>query len=217
MILQVKHFIHSSYFDSFGRRLHSDLLDRLERTTATIRGRQAERFPRDTVLEMYLSSTPSSFSSSLFFCSGNRNAKDAEMKRVLPSTIRRPHRLPLQPDCSVFVSSRSSFSFVPRVFPLLSSQPEQGEKEFTERVPRARSLLSDITFILFRALSLSGRCPCSSILSSTSRFVSSRLYRLRVRDQNRSESPRYLRQYPSRSTISWSTISRQERAVYIPL
>lgn len=62
------------------------------------------------------------------------------MKRVLPSTIRRPHRLPPQSDCSVFVSSRSSFSFVPRVFPLLSSQPEQGEKEVHRASPRARSL-----------------------------------------------------------------------------
>lgn len=112
MILQVKYFIHSLYFDSFGRRLHSDLLDRLKQ--ATIRGRQAERFPRDTVLEMYLPSTLSSFSS-FFFCSGNRNAKDAEMKRVLPSTIRRPHRLPPQLDCSVFVLSWPSSSFVPRV------------------------------------------------------------------------------------------------------
>lgn len=37
-------------------------------------------------------------------------------------------------------------------FPLLSSQPEQGEEEFSEQVLGRRSFLSDITFILFSSL-----------------------------------------------------------------
>jgi len=149
MIVQVKHFIHSSYFDSFGRRLHSDLLDRLER--ATIRSRQAERFSRDTVLKMYFLPLRLLFLL-LFFCSGNRNAKDAEMKRVLPSTIRRPHRLPPQLDCSVFVSSRSSFSFVPRVS--RCSRHSQNEEKRNSQSKFSRQALALVGYYFYSVSSL---------------------------------------------------------------
>lgn len=150
MILQVKHFIHSSYFDSFGRRLHSDLLDRLEQ--ATIHSREAERFSRDTVLEMYLPSTPSSFPSSIFLlreskCKGCRNEEGTSVhnsKTSSPSASTRLFCLRLVTVVALLCSS--SFS-------LLSSQPEREEKEFSEQVLGRRSLLSDITFILFQASS----------------------------------------------------------------
>lgn len=118
MILQIEHFIRPPYFDSFAR-LHSDLLDNLEQ--ATIRGRQAERFPRDTILEMYLSSILSSFSSSsssLFFllgeseCKGCRNEEGTSVHnsktsspsasaRIVPSSSRHGCRSPLFLEFSV--------------------------------------------------------------------------------------------------------------------
>lgn len=110
------------------------------------------------------------------------------MKRVLPSTIRRPHRLPppgpIVP--SSFRHARRS-PFIPRDSPRRCSRRsrERREKEFSlserRRVLAGRSSLSDITFILFRASSLPRTTlfPRSCVLSSSSRFVSSRLYHSR--------------------------------------
>lgn len=127
-----------------------------------------------------------------FFSAWNRNAKDAEMKRVLPSTIRRPHRLPSRPDCSVFVSSWQSFSFVPRVSRCSVTAGTERKGILPEQVLANAHPCRILLLFCFepRRCPSRGPCPCSSILSSSSRFVSSRLYRSAVRDQNRSESPR---------------------------
>lgn len=129
------------------------------------------------------------------------------MKRVLPSTIRRPHRLPPSASSStrlfylrlvMAVALLCSFEF-----PVALVAAGTKRKGILRISPRGRSPLSDITFILFRASSLPGRRSFSSILSSSSRFVSSRLYRSRVRDQNWSQSLRY-----RDGILLWSTISR---------
>lgn len=118
------------------------------------------------------------------------------MKRVLPSTIRRPHRLPPRPDCPVYVSSRSSCSFVPRVSLSSCSTRRRDRNDEKRNSPRAessssRTRLSSRRILLLFCFEpgrwpglLSSRLSARGVLSSSSRFVSSRLYCSRVRDQN---------------------------------
>jgi len=116
------------------------------------------------------------------------------MKRALPSTI--PRRLPPRPDCPVYVPPRSSGSFV-SLESLRSSRHSsfcgQNRKKESRGADSSARPSSDITFIPFRVPArrsslglVSGRVSLerARILSSSSRFVSSRLYCRRVRDQN---------------------------------
>lgn len=200
MILQAKHFICSSCFD-WTKRFYSDFLDRLER--ATIYSRQAERFSRDSSFLSLFLSLGTVFSCLLFLaskseCKGYRNEEGTSVhnsKTSSPSASSSTRLFYLR--LVMAVALLCSFEFL---VALVAAGTKR--KGILGVSPRGRSSLSDITFILFRASSLPRRRSFLSILSSSSRFVSSRLYRSRVRDQNWSQSLRYRDGILSRSTIS---------------
>lgn len=205
MILQAKHFI---CFD-WTRCFYSDLLDRL-RASYNLQQTGRKIFSRLFLslffsLFFFLSLLALYFCIVFFFWLRSRNAKDTEMKRVLPSTIRRPHRLPPlpQPDCSIFVPSWLSRSFVHSSFSLLSCSRNEEKRNSRSKSSRTLTLVGYYFYSVSSLSLLSGQRSFSSILSSSSRFVSSRLYRSRVRDQNWSQSLRY-----RDGILSWSTIFR---------
>lgn len=211
MILQVKHFIHFVVL-GFVRKTPF-WSPRPSRTDYNSRQTGRKISSRHDIGDV-----PSFHSVFIFFfpffllreseCKGCRNEEGTSVHNSKTSSPSASTRI-------VLSSSRHArrFSFVPRVS-RCSRHSRNEEKRNSRSKSSERSFLSDITFILFRASTLPGRCPCSSILSSTSRFVSSRLYRPRVRDQNWSESPRNLRPTVSLRAVQFP---RQERAVYIPL
>lgn len=215
MILQAKHFIHSPCASI--RRDRKRERDVTILIPSTVCNSQTDR-PKDLLETRGIYLLPLLLHLLFFFlllqseCKGCRNEEGTSVhnsKTSSPSVLS-------PPDCSVFVSPHDRRSpLFSSSFSLLSSQSERGEKEFSERIlaDAAHSAHPCRILLLFCFEPRPDDVPCfERVLSSSSRFVSSRLYRSRVRDQNWPEISTELR--ASDGILPWSTISRQERIVY---